>query len=185
MTEETRVCSKCGETKPLSEFSKDRNRLKTHCKKCICEKTKNIYHKDIDMSRMKARNRYKNDENRQDKLMYLRRYRNNNIEIVMFKDAKRRALQKGLDFNITIDDIVIPDVCPVLGVPIFRGDGRPCDNSPSLDKIIPEKGYVKGNVRVISFRANSLKSNATLEEVRKILEYMEREASHTLTESGE
>ena len=112
--------------------------------------------------------------------------RTENTEKYMLKNAKIRAKQKGLDFDITIEDIVIPDVCPVLGIPLVKhfGNGvkRAQPDSPSLDRIDSTKGYVKGNVRVISWRANDLKRNATIDEVRKILEYMEREASHTLQE---
>jgi len=64
-------------------------------------------------------------------------------------------------------------VCPILGVPLKRAKGLPTDNSPSLDCFYPERGYVLGNVSVISYRANMLKSNATVEEVRAILTWME------------
>src|SRR5690606_22407621 len=81
---------------------------------------------------------------------------------------KYRAKQKGIPFNITHEDLNIPDVCPVLGIPIEKkvelGSGYWPDN-PSVDRIIPELGYVKGNVRVISHRANLLKSDATIEEL--------------------
>lgn len=46
-------------------------------------------------------------------------------------------------------------------------------DSPSLDRIKPELGYVKGNIRVISFKANSIKNDASIEELRQILQYME------------
>lgn len=112
--------------------------------------------------------------------------RTENTEKYMLKNAQSRAKQKGFDFNLTIEDIVIPDVCPVLGIPLVKhfgkGVNRAQPDSPSLDRIDSSKGYVKGNVRVISWRANDLKRNATIEEVRKIIEYMKREASHTLQE---
>jgi hypothetical protein len=79
----------------------------------------------------------------------------------MLSRAKYRAKQKGLDFNITKEDIVIPDICPLLGTPM---------KSPSLDRIIPEKGYIKGNVWVISNRANTLKNDATLQELELLVE---------------
>ena len=66
----------------------------------------------------------------------------------------------------------IPEVCPVLGIPVNRGGvgkkgGRP--DSPSMDRIDPTKGYIKGNVRVISNRANTLKCNATVAELEAVL----------------
>lgn len=90
----------------------------------------------------------------------------------MFNTAKRRAKDKGVDFNLDISDIVIPSVCPVLGIPLAAKRGCVDPASPSLDRIIPSKGYVKGNVQVISHRANSIKSNATIEEVEMVLNYM-------------
>lgn len=77
----------------------------------------------------------------------------------MVSKAKTRAKQKGIPFNITIEDVTIPDVCPYLGIPLFVGVGPFEDNSPSLDRITPELGYVKGNVRVISNAANMMKRN--------------------------
>lgn len=100
------------------------------------------------------------------------RFETNNPEKLMLKAARQRARKKNLPFNITLEDIIIPTTCPVLGMTLkfnkgSKSGGRP--DSPSLDRIKPELGYVKGNVRVISHRANHLKSNATLEEHRKIL----------------
>jgi len=95
-----------------------------------------------------------------------------NLNKKMFQGAKARSKKNGLDFNITIDDIVIPEKCPVLGIPLIAAVGNKIvsKNSPSLDRIDSSKGYVKGNIRVVSHRANSLKSNATLEELRLIYE---------------
>jgi hypothetical protein len=78
--------------------------------------------------------------------------------------AKDRARRKGLAFNLDLVDIIIPRVCPVLGIVLRKAKKQCDDHSPSLDRIIPALGYIKGNVRVISYRANVLKNNATLEE---------------------
>ena len=82
----------------------------------------------------------------------------------MWSRAKYRAKQKGLDFNITKEDIVIPDICPLLGTPM---------QSPSLDRIDSSKGYIKDNVWVISNRANTLKNDATLTELKTLVENLE------------
>lgn len=87
----------------------------------------------------------------------------------MVQQAKRRAVWKGLPFDILFNDILVPEVCPVLGIPIRVQGGKVSDNSPSIDRINGDLGYVRGNVRVISFRANSLKSNATPEELELVL----------------
>lgn len=86
--------------------------------------------------------------------------------------TQRRARIGGIKFNLTIEDCQVPDRCPVLDIELKVGGGRNCLTSPSLDRIIPKKGYVKGNVRVISWRANELKGNATLDEVAAVLRYM-------------
>lgn len=93
---------------------------------------------------------------------------------------KKRAKQKGIEFNLTLDDIPqIPDICPVLGIPIISNDGvpAPTDNSPSVDRIDSTKGYVKGNIRIISNRANRIKADSTVDELRKVLEDYERISS--------
>lgn len=87
--------------------------------------------------------------------------------------AKRRAAAHGWDFNLTKQDIVIPDTCPVLGIPLLRTDGRLNDSSPTIDRIDSTRGYTVDNIRVISWRANRLKSDATIEELQQILKYME------------
>lgn len=91
----------------------------------------------------------------------------------MFYDARKRALALGLPFDIEPDDLLVPEVCPVLGI-LLTLDG-PRDTRPSLDRIIPERGYVKGNVAVISFRANRIKSDANADELRRVLAYLERQ----------
>lgn len=65
----------------------------------------------------------------------------------------------GTPFDLTTSDICIPDRCPVLGIPLEIGSKQRTDNSPSLDRHIPHVGYVRGNVEVISWRANRLKNN--------------------------
>ena len=85
---------------------------------------------------------------------------------------KDKARKSNLPFNLDISDFSIPEICPVLHIPLFRGVGKATGNSPSIDRIIPSKGYVKGNTKIISYRANSIKNDATLEELKKVLAYM-------------
>lgn len=91
----------------------------------------------------------------------------------MMKRAERRAKAKGIPFELVVDDIVIPQFCPILGIELKVGETRgPDDLSPSLDRLVPELGYVKGNVQVISMRANHMKSSATIEDIEKLLAYL-------------
>ena len=94
-------------------------------------------------------------------------------EYKMLARAKSRAKKNNLAFNIELDDIVIPERCPLLGIKIESTEVRNSPNNPSLDKIIPEKGYTKGNVWVISNRANTLKNDATLTELKTLVENLE------------
>jgi hypothetical protein len=88
--------------------------------------------------------------------------------------AKGRARRGSLPFDLSEEDINFPEYCPVLGIPIYFSEGRIRNNhTPSLDRVIPEKGYVKGNVRIISWRANRLKNDATIEELKLLVAYME------------
>lgn len=92
-------------------------------------------------------------------------------EVMLWRSAKHRAQQKGLDFDITPDDIVIPEYCPLLGVGLTQGDECGIrDFSPSLDRINPHKGYTKDNVWVISYRANTIKSSAHPKEIMLLAE---------------
>lgn len=93
----------------------------------------------------------------------------------LLSKAKARAKTLGLEFTITICDIPVPKICPVLGIPLVSGTKFVVDGSPSVDRIRLDKGYVPGNVRVISWRANRLKSNATIKEIEQVLRYLKRE----------
>ena len=87
-------------------------------------------------------------------------------EQTMLNKARGRAKKYNLDFNLTLDDIVIPEICPILEVPLVIGTKGDYEYSPSLDRIDNTKGYVKGNVQVISKKANSMKNSATINELK-------------------
>jgi hypothetical protein len=89
--------------------------------------------------------------------------------------AKIRAKERNLPFSITVEDIMIPEFCPVLGIRLEPGTRQKHDASPTLDRIIPDLGYVPSNVRVISMRANRIKADATLEELERVVRYVKRE----------
>lgn len=87
---------------------------------------------------------------------------------LMWESARRRAGEKNLPFTITEQDITIPDTCPVLGIELVPGVGRPIDSSPTLDRIVPSSGYTPSNIHVISYKANCLKSYGQMEDLVKI-----------------
>ena len=90
-----------------------------------------------------------------DRVNELQRNRNKANPIkTMIKGASDRCKRSGLLCSISEKDIVIPERCPYLGIFLERGNGRMIDSSPSLDRIDSSKGYIPGNVQVISLRAN-------------------------------
>ena len=100
---------------------------------------------------------------------YLRRRRYEMPGRSLWDRARKRATDRGLAFSIEKESIAVPRTCPALGIAIeFRG--KRSASSPSLDRIIPERGYVPGNVRVISDRANRLKGDRSLKELRRLAE---------------
>ena len=111
-------------------------------------------------------------------------YRAANKEKTMLNTARKRAKKNNIPFNLTEDYLksIYPSdmICPVLGFEMSMGlDGNGwVDTSPSLDRIIPEKGYVQGNVVVISMRANSIKRDATPGELRKVADFYEKVFDH-------
>lgn len=107
-----------------------------------------------------------------------RNYRQSNLEQYLLTSARSHAKRDGIVCSITVEDIVIPEYCPVFGMFLDR-TGTIKDNAPSLDKVIPELQYVKGNVRVISWRANRLKHNMQLEEVQAIARYIKEHIEHS------
>jgi hypothetical protein len=152
-THTMKICIRCKEEKPLSNFYNSfeyTDGFRHTCKACMREDTNSPEFR-------KKRNEYQKTEHRKD------------IRKRMLKDARKRARQNGLEFSISITDIVVPETCPIFGIPLIVGGG---DNSPSLDRINPKLGYVPGNVKVVSLRANHIKNNGTVEEHEAIVGYM-------------
>ncbi len=94
-------------------------------------------------------------------------------EYSMWISAKERAKKHSLPFNLDLEDIVIPEYRPVISyIKINKSNKVVSMDSPTLDRLIPELGYVKGNVQVISHRANSIKSNATYDEIQLVADWL-------------
>ena len=104
--------------------------------------------------------------------------------------ARNRARMKNLECDLTVDDIVIPEYCPVLGIKLEAtiGKGRrnlnELDHSPSLDRMDNSKGYTKDNIMVISFRANNIKKDANLQELKAVVRYVEVFGTSATTNHG-
>ncbi len=91
----------------------------------------------------------------------------------MFSSAKTRAKANNLTFSLALAHIIIPSHCPVLGIELVWSDKR-TDNTPSLDRMDNSRGYEPGNVSVISWKANRMKSHYSLEEFKRLVEWLEK-----------
>lgn len=174
---ETRRCINCGkEFTVKTDTARSSTKKQMFCLDC-CSHLSLWERKVIRMKTFpKQRQKYL-EQKRQE---FLRDYKRN-----MLAGAKRRASVKNIDFHITEEDIEIPIMCPILEVPLVIGTKGNYEYSPSLDRIDNSKGYIKGNIQVISKKANSMKNSATLTELqafcKNILRYslttMEQEHS--------
>jgi hypothetical protein len=105
------------------------------------------------------------------------KWKRDHLARYLWSTTQSRAKLLDIPFSITEKDIVVPEVCPVLGIPLERQGSKNRDAAPSVDRILPHLGYVVGNISVISQRANRIKNNATIEEIRRLLQWMEKETS--------
>lgn len=102
---------------------------------------------------------------------------NRNINII-YNGAKYRSKKLHIDFDLDIDYLLsiypITNKCPLLNIMMIPSNHIISDCSPSLDRMNPKKGYVKGNVWFISHKANRIKSNLTLREMKTLLKNWKR-----------
>ncbi len=144
-----KACDVCGEIKifgdfsPIEKYDISKGRRDT-CKKC-----------SRNTEERKRRSRTWKDDAR----------------AIMLMNSKARAKRAGMEFDLCIEDIIIPDKCPVLGIDLHTGDKKNWVNSPSIDRIDNNIGYIKDNIVVVSRRANILKKDATKDELFKMYDF--------------
>lgn len=93
---------------------------------------------------------------------------------VLLNAAKKRSKDYNLEFNLELNDIILPEKCPILGIKLQFNIGKAEDNSYSIDRIDNTKGYIKGNIQIISFKANTIKNNANFHELELVYKYMKQ-----------
>ncbi len=151
-----KFCGSCKQILPLSDFyrKKSNNRYddEVHklCRNCTRESARRSYRTHASSNQV----RYKKDPVKK-----------------IYQNVRGRAKAKNIEFNLTIEDINIPEFCPVLGIPIIPFSSS--DNSPSVDRINPKLGYIKGNVCIISKRANRIKTDASLQELLMVAKWLQ------------
>jgi len=158
------------------------------------KKQRSIYYqKNKEKIKQKSREYYKSHA--QERKTYAKNYRIKNKKEInvhtrrkhqidprysLISASKRSAKSKGMEHNLVIEDIIIPEKCPILKIPLFVGNGQRIDNSPSLDRIDNLKGYTKENVIVVSWRANNIKSDASITELQKIVDFYSRKEQNNV-----
>lgn len=162
-------CTKCMEVLDVSLFFKrgDGVGYRSKCKKCYQARAKiyGLQNNAILLRKAAARRR----RNTGQTLLWV---------------ARNRAKKKGWEYNLDISDVSIPTHCPILGLMLCPQMGKSAHNSPSLDRIDSSKGYIKGNVQVISLRANILKNNASFQEIEMLYSWMSKNSILDLDEKG-
>lgn len=160
--EKTKECSRCGEILPLRQFDGgcgEKKSSRSYCKDC----------------HRKQRNEI-NDRRFAEDPMLFRCKR-------MLSRAKTRAKKRGMDFNLTLEDIVElsnQKLCPICKKPLVwklaaKDQWEVNDFSPSLDRIDSHRGYTKDNVWIISYRMNAIKNDATPQELAMISQAVNNE----------
>lgn len=162
-----RMCKQCGVFKPAAEFGW-KLRGKRLTARCIACRKLN-YHENPHRVRERAKEYY--HAHKEHYSEQGRAHRAANVGARLVQAAKRRARDLGIECSIRLDDVVVPERCPVLGVPLVVNRGTCGPDSPTLDRIDPAKGYVPGNVLVVSLRANTIKNNATPHELLRVASF--------------
>jgi len=142
-------CSVCGADKEDTDF----NRVKGKCNTCCYSQEYN-----------KIKEKMGNTDGGE--IVYLKK--------VILSKAKKRSKKKNLEFNLTLGDLINikNNTCPILGHEILYKSGIDNKRSASLDRVDPNKGYIKGNVKIVSYEGNSLKNRNNYHSAVKMLEYI-------------
>lgn len=202
---DVKVCKKCGQTLPTSEFygcPSNKDKLGNTCRNCrreergisrtpdmlycpVCQKDLPYYKflpakktptgrmwcckECLDSKPNISSNNFRKtyDKEFRDRIYKQKREsRIRNYRHYIWNQCRNRARRKGIEFNLTESDIVVPKICPILEIPLEYGVKSNYDSSPSIDRIDNTKGYIKGNVWIISEKANKMKNSATLKELQ-------------------
>ena len=172
--EEVRKCLNCSlEWKVIC--NKNLSRTQNFCKDCI--KILSIWERKtiILNSNPDKRKQYLEGKRKE--------FLNSYIKQILHR-TKIRALNKGLEFNLLESDIIIPDICPILEIPLIIGTKGNYEYSPSIDRIDNSKGYTKENIQIISKKANSMKNSASTEELLKFCKNILRYSPNCIKEEN-
>lgn len=142
-------------------YEKNKERLSAKRKGNRTEEHRSYYERNKEYFKLKAKEWQKNNPDKYKEVQ--RKSKQSNPAKSLFNKAKARCKKSGLEFSISLEDIIIPEYCPLLKVKLDSFGHK--DYCPSLDRIDNNKGYTKDNIWVISFKANRMKNTATKAEL--------------------
>ena len=157
-----KICNKCNEHQPLSEFTKrtdTKDGLDYKCKSCKKEYDDNVCRFKVWFIAKRAKSK---------RLGIEFTIKPEDIPGVKIRETITEA--NGRKYT-SWEAVEYPKVCPVLGIELDWGMNGNQPNSPSLDRIDPTKGYIPGNVMIMSGLANAMKQNATPEQLKQFSRY--------------
>ena len=164
-----KVCSSCKQEKDFDEFYNSKYGkygLTNQCKQCMTSYRNS--NKEYNRKYMEDRRKTDNDKVKE---IRNRSYSKDPAR-KLYNSAKSRSKRYNIPFNIELKDVVIPEKCPVLEIPFIQGIKGDYQYTYSLDRIDNTKGYIKGNIQVITNKANSMKNSATIDELKVFCENM-------------
>lgn len=196
LIENQKICTQCNEEKHFSDFykcSENPDGYKYNCKKCCNIKARAHREKNYEKYRIQEREYYskniekkkyqrkiwaeKNSEKQKKTRQEYIDSANTNKKVhatLILGNVRGRAKKTGVEFSITSADIIIPEFCPVLGIPLVYNRGLAKENSASIDRIDNSKGYIPGNVIIVSVLANRIKNSATSDQILSVGNFYKR-----------
>lgn len=171
MTKEKRYAENC----PTCSISMQRRKrdLGKDCRKCLMQKIGIAY------GEKRRANSIAKTQREYDKNSRQKRFEKNPFEFRLqrtFWACKHRAKKSNVKFSITLQDLIdmfpSDNLCPILKVPFVWGTKNNKELSPSIDRMIPELGYIKGNIKFISYKANRIKNDSSIEILENLIKYM-------------
>jgi hypothetical protein len=166
---ETFFCHKCSSDIPKTDWYYSVRGRDSMCKSCRknYRKSEKREHTKKYISERKEHYKQLNDEWRKNNPDYQKKWTKKCPESQLLRSARQRAKQKNMECNITQNDIHIPKICPVFKVPFVKGT----EYAPSLDRIDNTKGYTPENIVVVSRKANVMKNNGSVQDLKMLVEY--------------
>lgn len=166
-------CGACKAMHPRSAFGKskhEREGLANACKAAVSLRNKMTHARAAERNNARHVTNRKNRKAGPDAVTWALKH--------LLADARGRAAARGLEFDLALSDLPRPTHCPVFGVALtYQAVGRRLGSSASIDRIDSSRGYTRSNVWVICWRANQIKNDATLDELKQLCVALESKAA--------